>query len=268
METIDKNKSGQFNRLYRGAYNYYHDSVPYTEETFQVFREKKELRFHYDSEVITRVASGEILKINVNYVITKDWLPNFVQISKSLGTNYVVEKFSYNPRKNFLRYTFESTHDKKDDTFTTPPRFSIQTPSVASSMIFLNSKKIDQTARNYFHVFYSQNEWRYEDKIKSKNHVLERAKIGEVDTIKVGTANLQAIEYVMSQEEVLDDKKKEQKDPSLKGDEASGLKQNSLVIYMSKHMSIPYKIIQNPNTYIEIKYLNDFTENDSSEEVF
>ena len=157
---IDKKKSSNFKRLYRGAFVYTSNGDHYTEETFEVFKEKKDLNLHYDSESLTRVTTGEMLKIKVNFVVNKEWNPVEVNINKTLGPNSVDEIFTYNARKNTLRYSFRSLHDKKDEEISTPPKFHILTPATASSMLFINSKKIDQTSKNYFHMVYSPNMWR------------------------------------------------------------------------------------------------------------
>lgn len=249
MSIDEKNKSSDFKRLYRGAYEYISDGNNYMEEKFEVFKEKKTLENHYEAELLTRVSTGEVLKVLVSFVINKEWLPQSVMITRTLGSNYVKERFTYTQRRNSLRYSYESPHNIKEETLITPPKFTIQTPSTACSMTFISSKKIDQTAENFYYAYVSPNGSIYKDNIYNKNMVIKRAKLGELTNISIGDTLVSATEYI-----VYDD---------LKEDSRARQKMHA---YISKHLMIPYKLYIDDKNYIQIKYLNDFTESESDED--
>jgi hypothetical protein len=247
MSIDEKNKSSDFKRLYRGAYEYFSNGNNYMEEKFEVFKEKKTLENHYEAELLTRVSTGEVLKVLVSYVINKEWIPQSVMITRTLGNNYVKERFTYTQRRNSLRYSYESPHNKKDEVIITPPKFTIQTPSTACSMTFISSKKIDQTAENFYYTFVSPNGSIYKDNIYNKNIIVKRAKLGELTNIKIGEASVSSTEYI-----VYDDQNENSK--------------QKMHIFVSKHLMIPYKLVMDSENYIQIKYLNDFTDSDTEDD--
>ncbi len=251
MSIEEKSKSSEFKRLYRGAFEYVANGNIYTEEKFEIFKEKKTLENHYESELLTRVSTGEVLKIEVSFVINKEWIPLSIIINRTLGSNYIKERFSYTPRRNALYYTYDSPHNKKEETIITPPKFHIQTPAAVCCMTFIPSKKIDQTAENFYYTYVSPNDVTFKGKVYNKNIVLKRARLGELSSVQIGDNTLNATEYI-----IYDDLGEDNKTTPPK-----------MHVYLSKHMSIPYKLEVDKNNYIQIKYLNDFTENQDDESV-
>ena len=254
---LDKNKSSNFFRLFRGAYRYVHDSEQYCEENFEIFKEKKELNTHYNSEIMGRVSTGQLLKVSTEVIVNRGWIPQKVVIERSLGQNSSKETYRYNQRENLLTYKFESPHQKEMEELSTPPKFYIQTPAASSSMLFIGSKKIDQTAENHFLVYQGEDQWVYQAPPKPKNLILKRAKVGETEAIKIGEHSLNSIEYRLTEFEQLEDAKKK---------ESPSIPKNPLYIYMSNHMNIPYKIHETENNFIEILYLNNFTDSGDNED--
>lgn len=108
-----------------------------------------------------------------------------------------------------------------------------------------------------------------EEKIKFKTLALVRTKIGETDQIMVGKSSLQSIEYQVFEDPDLDSNAQKQNSKKKKEDKSDPEKKSSpfefLLAYLSKHVAIPYKIAQNQDNYIEIKYLNDFSGDETDE---
>ncbi len=53
--------TSKLKKIFRGAYNYYRDGQVYSEETFEVFKDTKELNIVFQSQIWARVTTGELL---------------------------------------------------------------------------------------------------------------------------------------------------------------------------------------------------------------
>ncbi|MCR9203927.1 MAG: hypothetical protein NXH75_05090, partial [Halobacteriovoraceae bacterium] len=62
-------------KVYRGAYNYLKGDTLYAQEEFEVYKDRKELGMTFFAELHSRVATGELLTVFVDYVITKEYVP-------------------------------------------------------------------------------------------------------------------------------------------------------------------------------------------------
>ncbi len=52
-------------KIYRGAFSYIRNENTYAEENFDVYRDKKDQTYHYISEAVVKVTTGEILNMNI-----------------------------------------------------------------------------------------------------------------------------------------------------------------------------------------------------------
>lgn len=232
-------------KIYRGAFNYYRNENSYAEEIFDVYRDKKDQSFHYISEAVVKVTTGEILILHVEYIVNKDYIPQFVAIEKIMGKESTREVYEYNSRKNHLVYKFNNSKgDEHNDEISTAPKYHIATPTAASSMLFLRSKKFDATGKNSFNILVGFNQWDFKEAPKFKNIILERANL-TAEKMNIDGQNVQATQYKMYDE--LTDFKSA-KDPS------------HVKIFLSQHGVIPYMVRSDDGTKIQIKYLNDLTE--------
>jgi hypothetical protein len=234
-------------KIFRGAFNYYRNENSYAEEVFDVYRDKKDLSYHYVSEAVVKVTTGEILNLHVEYIVNKDYIPLFVAVEKVMGKESTREVYEYNSRKNQLTYTFtNSKGDSHTDEITTAPKYHITTPTAASSMLFLRSKKFDASGKNAFNILVAYNQWDYKEVPKFKNILLERASL-TAEKMNIDGQNVQATQYKMYDENT---DFKATKDPQ------------HIKIFLSQHGAVPYMIRTDDGTKIQIKYLNDLTEKD------
>lgn len=242
-------------KIIKGAFTYFRDGQAYCEETFEVFKDIKELTVIYRSQLLSRVSTGELLKISVDYTCNKDWVPIKAMINKNLGKEFIEETFMLDPRANILSYNIKSKQSKDKFNINTPPRFHIQTPCAATSMLFLLSKKFDSTTKNLYTVYASENDWSYEHPITTRNIGLEKIGLG-AEEILINGNKIQAIKYRLMEEA------KEEKSPSK---DKKDFRPPSLIIYLSRHVGIPYKIEYDANNRIEIKFLNDLQEGEEED---
>ena len=232
-------------KVYRGAYNYMRNNNIYCEETFEVFKEKNDSGTLFSSQLISRVSTGELLNITVDYKVNKDYLPTTVIINKVLGNENVVEIFSFNSKRNIINYSFENSKGSKSAELNTTPKFFISTPAIATSMLYLRSKKFDSTGKNYFNILSSSNQWTYEED-PSFNAIAVERKTLSTEARNFDGAQLQGVEYRIEQH---NEENPEEVTPYLK-------------CFVSQHITIPYFLEDEQGTKIQVKYLNDLSDRD------
>lgn len=247
--------TSKLKKIFRGCYNYFRDGQIYSEETFELFKDTKELNIVFQSQILSRVTTGELLKVEVEYVANKDWIPVKVSVQKNLGRDSVEETYKLDIKANHLSYVLKSKHSKDKQTMTTPPRFHISTPTAATCMLFFLSKKFDATTRNYYTVISSKNQWAYEHPLEVKTYALEKIGLG-AEAVTINENEVQAMKY-----RLMEDVKEEQLNPKGKKD-AEIIKPPSLTVYLSRHYAIPYRIEADENNKIEVKFLNNLQDED------
>ncbi|MBC7427379.1 MAG: hypothetical protein H7336_02130 [Bacteriovorax sp.] len=232
-------------KIFRGAFNYYRNENIYAEESFEVFRDIKDQSYQYVSEAVVRVSTGETLNIHVEYIVNKEYVPTFVLIEKLMGKEVTKETYEYNQRRNHLAYKFTSS--KNEDfmaEIATAPKYHIATPTAASSMLFMRSKKFDASGKNSYNILVGNNQWEYKETPVFKNIILERASL-TTEKMNIDGQNVQATQYRMFDEGT---DFKNTKDPQ------------HVKIFLSQHGGIPYMVRTDDGTKIQIKYLNDLNE--------
>jgi hypothetical protein len=232
-------------KIYRGAFNYYRNDSSYAEEIFDVYKDKKDQSLHYVSEAIVKVTTGEVLNLHVEYIVNKEYIPQKVIIEKIMGKESTRETYEYIQRRNHLLYQFSNSKgDEHNEEISTAPKYHIATPTAASSMLFLRSKKFDTNGKNHFNILVGFNQWDYKEAPKFKNVILERVSL-TVEKINIDGQNVQATQFKIFDEET---DFKMAKDPQ------------HIKVSLSPHGAIPYVVRSDDGTKIQIKYLNDLAE--------
>ncbi len=244
MNTKTKKKKEQ--KLYRGAYEYSRNNNIYTEETFDVYRDKKEMGLNFVSQTMSRVATGELLNISVDYTVNKEFIPVKVHIDKTLGNEHVEETYIFNNKTNIITYTFKSNDEKEVHEISTGPKFHIAAPTVCTSMLFLKTKKVDATSKTNFTTFVSENQWSFKSIPSSKSMVIERVSL-TAENLSIDGSNLTAMEYKLFEQ------------PDDEGDNDANIN-DFLRVYVSPHASIPYLVKSEEGTKMQVKYLNNLSE--------
>ncbi len=229
-------------KILRGAYTYSRNKNIYSEEQFELYREKKTLSYCFYSEMLSRVATGELLTIRVKYRFNNDYIPLLVDISRSLGGQDVSEKYTFDPKLTLINYTFTNEDGQETASISTNPKFYITSPSTASSMLSLRSKKVDASGKNFYTFLTSKNMWEYKEEPSFKSIVMQRH-AATTENLKLDDKNLQATRYKLSE--------------GVNDDDEGGASTDSLKIWISQHMTVPYLIEATDGTRIQIKYLNN-----------
>lgn len=245
-------------KIFRGAYSYSRNNNVYSEENFEVFRDKKEMTYIFQSEMISRVATGELLTIKTNYKINKEFIPLEVDIMRSLGSINVREFYEFDQKKTRINYTFTSEEGETQIDFPTNPKFFITTSATCTSMIFLRSKKFDATGKNFYSLYTSKNLWEYKEEPSLKNIVVQRAS-QTAENLKLDGNNLQAIQYRLQEFDAEAEAEAQKKQAQNKTTKVISTPADELRIWTSQHLTIPYLIKSNDGTKIQVRFLNNLS---------
>lgn len=231
-------------KVCRGAYEYFKRDTLYAEEEFEVYKDRKELNMSFFAYLFARVPTGELLTVYVDYILSKDYMPQNLYIEKTLGKSVIQENYAYDPKDNSLIYHYTGPKTQEQVTTTTPSKFTLTTPTTSTSLTFLKTKKEDTVAKNYYTIYGTNNNWTYEGPPSSKVVVMERVGIGQ-ETLDIGGKKLQSTPYKLFDADDLDN-------------DGESLTAPHLQVHLSKVITIPYIIKSDDGTKIQIKYLNDF----------
>lgn len=227
----------ELEKIFDGAYSYLENDVPYSQENFQVYKNVEKNFLVYKAEILTRVPSGEFLKINCHYEVNTFWAPQKVIIEKTLGESFAIETFTPDHDNQVLVYDFTNNGGTQTYSRNIVTRYQITTPAISTSMLCSQTKKFDSLSRNAYILVSASNGWEYEKPFVDKSVFIEY-KTHENTEIKVNGTTLTCTKCVMYQ-----------------NDSHHHSSELPSTFYLSKHLGIPYKI-ESDKIKIEIKYLN------------
>ncbi len=79
--------------LLEGSYLYFNKDHNYSQENFKFVQFPESQMFHIYSEILSRIETGEFLKMMIRFEMNYHYQPLFVRIEKSLGNRYCQEVF-------------------------------------------------------------------------------------------------------------------------------------------------------------------------------
>lgn len=244
---------GDFEKIYRGAYDYFRGKDKYCEETFDVYENEKGQFYKFDAKITSRVSTGELLNVSVEYVMSYKFVLMNVEINKNLGNQKSTEIYFFDPKENNLLYKFIGTDSEKEEIMPITYKFFVSSPAACTSMLFMKTKKFNSTSKNNYNIISSFNTWSFEKLPQPIGISLERITANK-DTVKVGGSNLSAFRYRLIEDS-----------GTPQGNSSKNERPPQLDIHISSHLTIPYLIQSQPlvpedestKTRIEIKYLNE-----------
>lgn len=233
-------------KIYKGAFNFYHGGSIYSEEVFEVFRERREQSLEFISEIHSRVSTGELLSIKTHFIVNKEFIPQKVFVDRSLGNKSIREEWIYNKKRDEITYIFRERLGVTEIQIPTSPKFHISTPTAVTSMLFIRSKKFDTTGKNVYSLWQSNNQWTYEGP-PVNTYVYVNKMSAQNESMNIEGQNVQAIHYRLFQnmDEDEEDEKYDGNPPNIN-------------VYLSKHLAIPYLLRSDTDkTKVQIRYLNN-----------
>lgn len=210
--------------LIEGEYNYVEKERNYCQETFKLTHNNETDHYTLLAEIFSRMDSGELLKVNVQYEMNQYYIPINVKISRSLGKKFSSETFFLDPTAQSLHYTFQNDSATQSYSMSASNKHYIASPSFATTALFTLSKKFDATDRTAVSIITSDNTWDYqappEDRI-----IYADFKTRELTDFKINKAELSAMLLHL-----------------YKGDANSPHPEQPVELYLSKHFNLPYQM--------------------------
>ena len=219
-----------------GTYQYFEKDVNYSHENFKLVYLPDEQNYHIYAEVLSRIETGEFLKILVRYEMNSQFLPEFVRIEKSIGNKYALETYEIDSTNLELKYGFQNSQSTQEYKRAISAKHYITSPAVSTSAIFTLSKKFDATGRTPVILIGSDNEWTYAGPPTEKM-VYADFKARDMADFKLRGNALSASLLCLYEH---DSSHADLEDP--------------VELYLSKHYSIPYKL-SNGDLKVEISKL-------------
>jgi hypothetical protein len=230
-------------KMIEGKYNYFNKESLYTEENFQVEREQGlQGNLIFSSEVLSRVRTGEFLKINVEYVVSKKFDPVNMKITRQLGGKQSSEEYTIDQKTKNVVYEFNS--DGKTHYFekVVSQMNHIIAPSFVTSMLMVNQKKIDPVQRTPYSLISTENVWEYKGGFTEKEIYVELIDL-EPQEIVIDGSKIKASHCKLMQV-----------------DSNGSIIDDSQVIWLSKHFNIPYLVKFGEDFEIRVETLKKFEE--------
>jgi hypothetical protein len=182
-----------FEKIYSGNYDYYQEEKRYCQESFEVYTNRNDKSMLYKSDLLSRVSSGEFLKIRTLYEINENHLPVRVLVDKKMGKNNVQEFFEYDFRESKLIYKFITDKGAKVQEKPISSRFLISTPSFLTTALFAYHRKFDNAPRSPFLVVKSSNIWEAKYSL-TEEHIYVKFHIRDHHTIEILNQTFEVIE--------------------------------------------------------------------------
>lgn len=228
-------------KIIEGKYIYLQNGQAYSEENFYIERETI-MNGHLiiNTEVVSRVKTGEFLKVNTKYEVTHQFDPTRVTITRQLGAKKSVETYQINHRDKNYTYSFENGGRPKyfEKVITQLPH--IAAPSMVTSTLMTNQKKIDPVHKTPFTLISSNNIWEYEQEFQERELYIELLDLKPVQ-IMIEKNKLTASHCKMFQV-----------------DENGKIIDDNQELWLSKHYNIPYLAKFGKNLEIRIDTLKNF----------
>tara|TARA_B100001971_G_scaffold215182_1_gene259151 strand:+ start:98264 stop:98995 length:732 start_codon:yes stop_codon:yes gene_type:complete len=229
-------------KILEGKFNFIKDKNTYCEEFFKLFQDSSpQGNYTFNSEILSRVETGEFLKIYVDYELSYQFEPISVRIKRSLGAKKSTERYVINQKDKTVHYSLNSKLGSGEFEKVINNKFHISTPSFASNLAMTQHRKPDPVHRTPYAVITSPNIWKYEAPfIEGMVHV--ELVNSEPRAIKMRTGHeVQAIHFKLFDEDRLSN-------PHGQGHD----------FYLSKYFQIPYKADLLGGISVEIEMLKNF----------
>lgn len=229
-----------FDKIWEGKYHYLNKGQHYSEENFEVLKEEaRSPSYEVKAEVLSRVSTGEFLKIFVHYKLSPQFDPTYVQIHRALGENESFETFGINQTERKINYTHKNKLQTNSIEIMPNGRFHISTPAFITTLLCTLARKVDPVQRTPYSLIVSDNVWNYTKRLYERAIYMELMSSNMVD-LKIGKNELQANHYNMFQ-----------------NDKSSSSKEEGVPFYVSKHFGIPYKATFADGHTVEVQYLKN-----------
>ena len=224
--------------LISGKYIYRKNGREYSEENFKIFHvENTQGNFFINSEILSRVSTGEFLKVQVDYELSREFDPFKLKIRRSLGRRQSVERYDVDPKNHNIRYSFRGDNSEESYEKIVNGKFFITTPSFCTSTMMTMGRRFDPLQKTQYHILSSRNILDFEEPFQEGHLIIEHVQAEQVE-ITLNNQNLKSTLihlYKQNKNEMI----QEERTP----------------FYLSKHMNLPYRAKINDDVTIEVDNL-------------
>jgi hypothetical protein len=212
--------------LIEGSYLYYNRDVNYSQENFKFIHHPDNQTYIVSAEILSRIETGEFLKILVRYEMNQQFIPVSVNIERSIGKKYAQEIYKIDTTEQQLHYVFQNSQGSQEFTKTVNAKHYLTSPAVSSSAMFTLTRKFDATGRTPIVFLSSDNDWTYQEPPTEKV-VFAEFKTREMSDFQLHGNELSAshlclYEFDSSQHNI----------------------EQPVDLFLSKHYSVPYQLVQ------------------------
>jgi hypothetical protein len=222
--------------LLEGSYLYYQKDVNYSQENFKLVQLLDQPQFHVYAEILSRIETGEFLKLTVRYEMNQNFYPVFVRIEKSIGNKYVQEVYKFDAQNQELHYTFQTPKETREFKKPHSSKHYIVCPAFSTAAMFTHTRKFDATGRTPVFLVSASNDWTYQAPPMDRM-IFAEFKNRDMEDFRLNNTSLSASHLCLYEH-----------DSSHAGIETP------TDIFVSKHYGIPYQL-ENGDHKIVIKNL-------------
>jgi len=208
--------------LLEGSYKYLDKEQEFAQENFKLLNFPDDEVYQIYSEILSRVETGEFLKIIVRYDMDYHFAPLFLRTEKSLGTKFVEETFKIEHQTQECFYQLKNSIGIQEFKRPFGSKHHLASPAFATAAVFSLSKKFNATGRTPVTLISSANEWVY------REPPIEKMVFAEFKSRDIKDFNLNGKTLTASHLQLHDH------DSSHTDDSAP------VDMWLSKHFSLPY----------------------------
>lgn len=226
---LDMSQNAQI--LLEGSYLYFEKEHNYSQEDFKLLSLPDQQCFQFYSEILTRMETGEFLKILVKYEMNQQFYPIFSQVEKSIGSRYAVESMKIDMQKQELLYTFQTSQGSQEFKRPVNSKHYLASPAVCTAAVSSLTRKFDATERTAITLLSSENEWSY-SKPPTEKILYAEFKTRDLD-FKLHGNSLSASHLCLYEH-----------------DTEAGVTEIPADLYLSKHYNVPYQVTHGDLRYV------------------
>lgn len=219
-------------KLFEGTYQYFQHKQNFGQEVFRVDRDEESDNYVYQSEILSRVETGEFFKLQVHYTLNPFNVVQKVFVERSLGIRWAKEEYLIDSTTQMLHYTFSTKESSHSVERHFNPKHFIVVPTFLTAGIFSLTKKIDLTARSPVTFLTTPNEWEFVSGPQDRILWFE-LKASNSEELSVGGEPMMCSKYMIFEE-----------------DSMSATSKNSATLWISKNYGIPVQLEENQGVSI------------------
>jgi hypothetical protein len=224
-------------KLLEGKYLYFKDGAQYSEEVFKITKEdKSQGNYTFSSEILSRVSTGEFLKVHVDYEVSHQFDPLNVRIKRSLGNRKSTERYIVDTKERNVFYSFDGADGHNEMEQVVLANAYIATPAFLTSTLMTQMKKLNASQTTQYTIITSSNLWTYEAPFL-QSEVFVDLKSSKPIEIEINEKTLSATHCTMFE------------------GEKNEFETN---FYLSKYFSIPYRAVFPNSIEVRVENLKTF----------